>query len=152
MASTTQRTPRPSSRASSRSYTSCGRLAGMLPARISTSFSVRLSSFSSSWCRASSGMSGPAPFSSVSCPALILTLMRVMPFSRCTKSVCRPCAASPRSSQAPVSPATKPSATLGQPSWASTPDTLMPLPPSTQSSPQARFTCPTSSGASSRTT
>ena len=46
----------------------------------------------------------------------------------------------------------KGAATLSQPSCASTPDTLMPLPPSTQSSPWARFTAPTSSGASRRTT
>ena len=57
-----------------------------------------------------------------------------------------------RSSHAPVSPATKPRATLSHPSCASTPDTLMPLPPSTQSSPLARFTSPTASSRSSRTT
>ena len=92
------------------------------------------------------------PFSSVSCPALILTLMRVIPSCRWMKSVCRPWAARPRSSQAPVSPAIKPRATLSTPSWASTPDTLMPLPPSTQSSPVARLMAATCSGLSSRTT
>ena len=81
----------------------------------------------------------------------ILILAGSIP-ARWMKSVWMPWAARPRSSQAPVSPATKPRATLLQPSSASTPDTLMPLPPSTQSSPRARFTSPTSSGESSRTT
>ena len=47
---------------------------------------------------------------------------------------------------------TKPSATLGHSNWASTPDTLMPLPPRTQSSPVLRLMAPASSGRSRRTT
>ena len=121
---------------------SLGRLAGMLPASTSTSPAARRSSFRNSSSSAPAGMAGPWPLISVSTEALILTLMRVSPSGRRMKSARTPRRASPSSRAAPVKPATKPRATLWTPSWPSTQETLMPLPPSWMSSLSVRFTSP----------
>ena len=79
---------------------------------------------------------------SVSPPERILTLIRVAPSSRRTKSVGIPAAARPCSRALPVNPATKPRAMVSTPRLWSTVETLTPLPPKCRCSRRVRFSSP----------
>ena len=78
---------------------------------------------------------------SVSSPARIFTLMRVMPPVR-TKSAKMPASRSISHSSSPVRPATKPVAAEEMPKLFSTAETLMPLPPARRRERAARLISP----------
>ena len=144
-ASTTVRTPRPSTRARMVRYTPPGSPAGRDPARTSTSPADRRSSFWSRASRAGGGMAGPWLLISVSPappPERIFTLTRVRPSSSHMKSVGIPRAFRPSSRALPVNPATKPRAVVSTPRLWRTVETLTPLPPKWRCSWLVRFRPP----------
>ena len=124
------------------SYTSSGRVFGILPARTNISPSFNVSSFWYIISSSSSWISGPCPLISLSSFDLILTLILVMPSLRRIKSGLNPSCFAPVSMASPVKPAINPNPTLSIPKLASTFDTLIPLPPQYISSLLVRFTFP----------
>ena len=101
----------------------------MVPASTRQSPFSSLSSFSNSFSTFSMLIAGPCPLISVSCSALIFTLMRLMPSGSFMKSVATPIFFTPSSISFPVKPATNPNATESTPMFFKTVETLMPLPP-----------------------